>query len=335
MEFTLTQGQPISNKIKSKIENVTEKINDYSNLHKAVYNNGTLTNVSLDLGIPYYIKHVETGGILQIDADNNISVLDIENLNMLTERQMWNIKKIDEIPDTLSYIITSKKTNKCLSYVSNTLTTGSSYQLKMMDCNNTNSSWNIVNNNSYKSLLIKNDSTKTLDFSNNSLNISDFLIETNNYQSWIIKPTPAGLKQMRTNINNEVNNIYNLVKKIMPNKTNFQSAIAINVNKLTETMNKLQQAEELYNTKKEKLEEETPNYDSEILEGNYQTTLLTSNSSFYRYVVYLFFSIFVIGSVIFIYMNPEESNLDMFMIAFAISILLYYVYDYYKGKING
>ena len=33
-------------------------------------------------------------------------------------------------------------------------------------------------------------------------------------------------------------------------------------------------------------------------------------------------------------MNPEESNLDMFMLAFAISILLYYIYDYYKGKMN-
>ena len=333
MEFTLTQGQPISNEIKSKIENVTEKINDYSNLHEAVYNDGIFTNVSLDLGIPYYIQHVETGGILQIDADNNI-ILTRENLNMLTERQMWNIKKTDEMPDTLSYTITSNKTNNCLSYVANTLTTGSVYQLKMMECINNNSSWSIIDNNSYKSLLIKNDRTKTLDFSNNSLNISDFLIETNNYQIWIIKPTPAGLKQMRTNISNEVNDIYNLVKKIMPNKTNFQNAIALNVNKLTETMNKLEEAEELYRTKKQKLEEETPNYDSEILEGNYQTTLLTSNSSFYRYIVYLFFSIFVIGSVIFIYMKPEESNLDMFMLAFAISILLYYIYDYYKGKMN-
>lgn len=334
MNFTSKKGQPISNEIKSKIEKVTEKIDNYSNLHESVYNDGIVTNISLDLGIPYYIQHVETRGILQTDRENNIT-LTSANLNNLNDYQVWNINKRDEKTDTLSYMITNNKVNKCVSYVSEGLTTGSAYKLKMMDCNNDNSSWHIIDySNSYKSLLVESDRTKTLDYSNNTLSISDTVIDVNDYQSWIIRPSPSGLKQMRTNINNEVNDIYNLVKKIMPDKTNFQSAMVINVNKLIETMNQLKQTEELYEAKKEKLKEETPNYDSEILEGNYQNTLFTSNSNFYKYIVYLFFTIFVFGSVIYIYMKPEESNLDMFMLAFALSILLYYIYDYYKGKIG-
>lgn len=334
MDFSLTKEQPISNEIKSKIQSVTEKIDKYSNLHEELYNDGVITNVSLDLGIPYYIQHVVTGEILQTDTANNIT-LTTADLNNLNEFQSWNIKKKDENSDTLSYMITSNKTNKCISYVSQTLTTNSIYVLKMMSCNEQLSSWHITNySNSYKSLLIENDRTKTLDFSNNILSISDVSLDLNDNQSWIIRPLPSELTQMRTNISNEVNDIYNLVKKIMTNKTNFQSAMVFNVNKLTQTMNQLKQTEELYEAKKQKLEEETPNYDSKILEGNYQSTLLTSNSSFYRYIVYLFFSIFVVGSVIFIYIKPEESNLDMFMLAFAISILLYYIYDYYKGKIS-
>lgn len=332
MDFTLTKKHSTNNEIESKIENVTEKINNYSNLHNILYNDGIFTNVSLDLGIPYYIVHVETGYLLQTDSEDNI-ILTTGDINNLNQYQIWNINKKEEPSDVLSYMISSKKTNKCISYKTENLTTNVVYKLEMMECKDENSSWHIMDyNNSYKTILVENNMYKSLILSNGSLNIININEQRN--QPWMIKPTPLGLKQMRNNITNEVNNIYNLVKQIIPKKTTFKSQIEMNINKISQTMNELQQAEELYEAKKKKLEEETPNYDSDILEGNYKNTLLTSNSNFYKYIVYFFFTIFVIGSVIFIYMNPEESNLDMFMLAFAISILLYYIYDYYKGKMN-
>ena len=333
MDFSLTKKHSTNNEIESKIENVIEKINNYSNLHNILYNDRMFTNVSLDLGIPYYIHHVETGQLLQTDAEDNI-ILTTGDINSLNEYQIWNINKKEEPSGVLSYMISSKKTNKCISYVTEDLTTNVVYKLEMMECKDENSSWHIIDyNDSYKTILVENNMNKSLNLSNGSLNIINIDAAQRN-QPWMIKPTPLGLKQMRTNITNEVNDIYNLVKQIMPKKTTFKSSIEVNINKISQTMNELQQAEELYEAKKKKLEEETPNYDSDILEGNYQTTLLTSNSSFYKYIVYIFFTIFVIASVIYIYMNPEESNLDMFMLAFAISILLYYIYDYYKGKMN-
>src|SRR6056300_692194 len=103
MDFSLTKKHSTNNEIESKIENVIEKINNYSNLHNILYNDRMFTNVSLDLGIPYYIHHVETGQLLQTDAEDNI-ILTTGDINSLNEYQVWNINKKEEPSGVLSYM---------------------------------------------------------------------------------------------------------------------------------------------------------------------------------------------------------------------------------------
>ena len=153
-----------------------------------------------------------------------------------------------------------------------------------------------------------------------------------NNQSWIIKPTISGIMQMRNDLNTEINNIKNLVINILPSGENYTSAMRSNSTKLIQTMNALEQSIVDIDNKRKELIENNPDYDPTILEGKYQHTTLDTNTQFYKYSMYFIFAVFITISIIYIYLNPEETSLDMFMLVFALFILMYYIYDYIKRK---
>ena len=55
-------------------------------------------------------------------------------------------------------------------------------------------------------------------------------------------------------------------------------------------------------------------------------------SNFYTYVLYLVITLFVAASLFYIQRNPEEKNLDMFILALASFILAYYLYQYLQSN---
>lgn len=71
-----------------------------------------------------------------------------------------------------------------------------------------------------------------------------------------------------------------------------------------------------------------------MLEGNYETSQLTTRSNFVKYVFYLLFAIVVVGCLCLLYFFPSAVYLDMFILALAGIIIVYYSYDYFQNRSN-
>ena len=110
-----------------------------------------------------------------------------------------------------------------------------------------------------------------------------------------------------------------LVEKIAPKGTSNRAAIDANyANLLTQYHEMTKQYEEL-NTEL--------NNKTDLLKGNYEVAQLSTTTNFLTYILYIFFAIFIIGCLIYVYMFPEAGNLDMFILALAVIILVYYIYE--------
>jgi len=70
----------------------------------------------------------------------------------------------------------------------------------------------------------------------------------------------------------------------------------------------------------------------DLFDGNFETSQIESTSNFNKYILYFIFAIFIIGCLIYITKNPEAGNIDMFILALAILILAYYLYEYITTK---
>ncbi len=68
------------------------------------------------------------------------------------------------------------------------------------------------------------------------------------------------------------------------------------------------------------------------LDGNYEMTSIRVSSKYSNYLLFLLITLFMIGSLIYIFKNPEVGNLDMFIIAVAIIIFVYYIYEYIQAR---
>lgn len=338
----------LGREIKTRIAGVNKSILEYRALHNSIFNdNGTvITQVSLNLGLPYYIEHALTGKILTMSNNKN-NTLTLENkptaLNPLKKSQEWNIISVPESTTSSTntmYKISSNTTvdnnNKCLSYDN----AGSTHP-KILNFQTTTSIWKITENNAYKTIGVGLNTARVLDVSDNLLELNNLdlgdatrtlSINRIDTQSWIIMPSPLAFFKKRDAIYLEMNELKNLVKKTLPTKVNNNEAIASNVFKINETIIELEKAITALDLKTTQINMNNPEYDPEILEGNYQHTTLYTTSTFYTYVAYILFSLFIIASLIYIYINPDETSLDMFMVALSIFILLYYIYDYFNSK---
>ena len=69
-----------------------------------------------------------------------------------------------------------------------------------------------------------------------------------------------------------------------------------------------------------------------LLDGNYEMTTLNVDSNYGRYLLFFLFTVFMIGSLIYIFKNPEVGNLDMFILVLAVIIFVYYIYEYIQDR---
>jgi uncharacterized membrane protein YoaK (UPF0700 family) len=68
------------------------------------------------------------------------------------------------------------------------------------------------------------------------------------------------------------------------------------------------------------------------LDGNYESTTIQAASKFSNFFLVLLITIFFVGALCFIFINPEVGNLDMFMLVLVVIILVYYLYEYIQKR---
>ena len=69
-----------------------------------------------------------------------------------------------------------------------------------------------------------------------------------------------------------------------------------------------------------------------LLDGNYEMTSTRVVSKYGNYVLYLLLTLFMVGSLFYIFKNPEVGNLDIFILALAVIIFVYYIYEYIQNR---
>jgi hypothetical protein len=121
------------------------------------------------------------------------------------------------------------------------------------------------------------------------------------------------IKQLTLDINT-------LISNILPKGDNNKMAMDNNVASL---VTKNQEMQYLYDKLQEHLAEPLK------LEGEYEVSKIKTKSIFLTYMFYLIFAIFIVFCLILIYKKPESGNLDMFILALAVIIFVYYLYQHY------
>ena len=114
------------------------------------------------------------------------------------------------------------------------------------------------------------------------------------------------------------------ITELLPKQDSLYQGMETQVPQLSEKINQLQSAYALVKNIVYQ-NEDGFNATNEFLEVK-----ITSN--FYTYVLYLVITLFVAASLFYIQRNPEEKNLDMFILALASFILAYYLYQYLQSN---
>ncbi len=131
------------------------------------------------------------------------------------------------------------------------------------------------------------------------------------------------IKHMGDSISDQITAIRELIKSVNPKMEDKYSKINEAIFPL---LNKIQKLQDTYEELVEKAE--IPNYyDDDIEVANTQ-----ARSNFNKYGWCLLFFILFFIAFIFVLKKPEVGNLDRFMLALGVGILLYYAYNYYDMK---
>ena len=67
-----------------------------------------------------------------------------------------------------------------------------------------------------------------------------------------------------------------------------------------------------------------------LLEENIELSQLTSLSNFYRFILYFLITVFIIGYLIYISINPELKKIDYFMVYLGSFVIAYQLFHYIK-----
>lgn len=110
------------------------------------------------------------------------------------------------------------------------------------------------------------------------------------------------------------------ITELLPKQDSLYQGMETQVPQLSEKINQLQSA---YALVKNIVYQD---YDGLNASNEFLEVKITSN--FYTYVLYVVITLFVAASLFYIQRNPEEKNLDMFILALASFILAYYLYQY-------
>lgn len=163
---------------------------------------------------------------------------------------------------------------------------------------------------------------KKLESLNDYLNNYSYNISSkyqNNYMTYDTK------KKTDNFILNETNDIRRMIKNVFPKMADNQYYQNVSFTKF------LQLIKEINGTFRElDIKLKIP----DKFDANFEITKVQSSSNFNQYILYFIFAIFIIGCLIYISKKPEAGNIDMFILALAILIIIYYLYDYVVNK-NG
>jgi hypothetical protein len=153
-----------------------------------------------------------------------------------------------------------------------------------------------------------------------------FPYSTSAYGDSTLPPTMVSpLDDMRDAIVADFNAINLLINQILPvtdaNKTLADASV------LT-FLNEYQQLNDNFNVLVAELKKPME------LDASYEVSHIKTESNFDHYILYMVGALFFVGSLIYILINPEVGNLDLFILALAILILAYHLYVYISQKIR-
>jgi len=133
----------------------------------------------------------------------------------------------------------------------------------------------------------------------------------------------ANLNALYTQIQNELEALGPLVDQNKASNNSIRQTIGINAPSLQARILNMQN----------KFAELKTELDKPIeLEGNYQIAQTSMKSNFIKYILYLFFAIFVLGCLCLLYLYPSIEYLDTFIMALAAIVIIYYTYDYFQRQ---
>ncbi len=138
-----------------------------------------------------------------------------------------------------------------------------------------------------------------------------------------VASTKADIDNLYLRINDIATILNNYISSMKPEQDGNNAAISANVATLLQKISDMSGA--FVNINKYNAEN-----DPKELEGNYEVADVKTKSIFMRYIFYILFALFVAGCLIFLYVNPTESKLDMFILALGVIILIYYIYAYFQ-----
>ena len=144
-----------------------------------------------------------------------------------------------------------------------------------------------------------------------------------------VDPTAAvcmakpSLSAMRDEIMTELNDLNVLITSIK--KPEDDNVAAMDKNTAT-LLNQYTQLQKTFLVLQEDLQEPIK------LDGSYEATSIQVTEKFSNYILVFLFTAFFIGALCFIFINPDAGNLDMFMLALAIIIIVYYLYEYIQKR---
>ena len=135
-------------------------------------------------------------------------------------------------------------------------------------------------------------------------------------------------KQANDSIRDQISYIRGMIKKVTKK---LDDNTLKKDSKILPLLSKIRELQVTYDELVEKAK--IPNY----FDDSEEVTKIQAISSFNKYVWYLIFFILFFIAFFFILKKPEAGNLDMFMLALGVCILIYYAYNYYemKNRANG
>jgi hypothetical protein len=141
----------------------------------------------------------------------------------------------------------------------------------------------------------------------------------------------AALESLYNQITGKTDNMNSLLDTILNTEKNNRSRIA----SILDMRKQLEQINASNKKIRTKIMKKTEGDATQAeLSGKISISSLKTESNFSKYILYLLFMIFFTVCLIYIYIVPETGNLDMFMLALGIIIIVYYLYDYFTKKIR-
>ena len=134
------------------------------------------------------------------------------------------------------------------------------------------------------------------------------------------------LESISAQLNSDITNLRTLIKQVVPKANANRARVDAGVGTL---LAKIDEMQDVFNEYKQLVIDEPAQFD-----GNYEISKIKTKSNFFKYILYLFFAIFVIGSLCLLHFFPSSAYLDMFIMALAGVIIVYYGYDYFENRNN-